>query len=202
MTISREDINIAIQSCSAIQNYYSGPNPLSAGFNTEDPKEQDQIIAETWATWSSFTRTYFMGMLNSISGAKPLALELEIVKCCTAAEAKGGRMAIEVFWRRHLSRRAPLERHGAHSMNVIQRTILADDAINAEVFSTVERTMEQAIRGVLSTRRNFLRQLDPESDHLAGLDEDTALFFGGGRPARLSAKVRNENYDGYLLSSV
>jgi len=199
MTISREDISAAIRYCSAFQTHYRGPNPLSAGLNVEDLETRDQLIEDTWLTWASFSRTYFMGMLNVISGMKPLQLKSEIQKFCTPAEALGGNAAIEVFWRRDLAHRAPLEWRGAHPMNAIQLAILANDETNAEVFRAVEKNMETEIMRILRSRRNFLRGLDPDTDHNAGLDTDTAWFFSGGRPKRLSAQDRNKNYDGALL---
>lgn len=199
MTISRDDISAAIRCCSAVQPHYRGPNPLAAGLQIEDLDERQRVVEETWTTWSSFTRAYFMGMLNIISGMKPLVLESEIMKFCTPAEAVGGRTAIDVFWRRDLALRAPTVQRGAHSLNAIQHAILADDAINAEVFGAVETNIESEIMQTLRTRRNFLRGLDPETDHVAGLQADIAVFFGSGRPTRLSANDRNENYDGVLF---
>ena len=199
MTISQDDIRAAIRHCSAFQTHYRGPNPLAAGLQIEDPDQRQPIIDEAWTAWSSFSRTYFMGMLNIIGGMKRLSLESEIVRFCTPAEALGGRAAIEVFWRRELALLAPSERRGAHSMNAIQHAILADDAVNAEVFTAVETNIESEIMRILETRRNFLRGLDPETDHMGGLQEDIAQFFGGGRPIRLPAKDRNANYDGVLF---
>lgn len=199
MTISREDIDAAIRHCSAYQIHYRGPNPASIGMGIEDPAERERIVSEVWTVWAGFTRTYFMGMMNILGGMKPLSLEAEIVKFCTPEEAKGGRTAIEVFWRRDIARLAPIERRGAHAINEIQRAILADSDINAEVFIAVERKMETDITQTLRTRRNLLRQLDPETDHISGLHTDIGLFFGGPRPKRLPTKDRNNNYDGILF---
>jgi len=199
MTISREDIDAAIRFCSAHQTHYQGPNPASIGMGIEDTAERERIIGEVWTVWAGFTRTYFMGMMNILGGMKPLMLESEIVKFCTPEEARGGRAAIEVFWRRDLARRAPIQTRGAHAINDIQRAILADDDINAEVFKAVELKMETDITQTLRTRRNLLRQIEPDGDHMAGLETDITLFFRGARPARLPAKVRNENYDGILF---
>ena len=199
MTISRDDISAAIRYCSAFQSHYTGPNPLSSGLNIEDPDTRDQLVEETWVTWASFSRTYFMGMLNIIGGMKPLLLKSEIQKFCTPAEALGGNAATEVFWRRDLAHRAPLAWRGPHALNAIQLAILADDAVNTEVFRAVEKTMEAEIMRILRSRRNFLRGLDPDTDHVTGLETDIAWFFSGGRPTRLMAKDRNKNYDGMLF---
>ena len=199
MTLSSDDISVAIRYCSASQALYRGPNPLSIGHQIDDVDERNRVIEETWTTWASFSRAYFMGMLNVISGIKPLLLRSEIIKFCTPEEALGGNTAIEVFWRRDLARRAPLHQRGPHLLNAIQLAILADDATNAEVFRAVEKNMEAEIMRILRSRRTFLRGLDPESDHAAGLNTDIDYFFGGGRPKRLSLKDRNQNFDGVLL---
>jgi len=193
------DIAFAQNTCAAFQPLYRGPNPLTAGTGTEDADECAAAVDEAWNAWSGFARTYFMAMLNTLGGCKPLALESEIVRFCTPAEAIGGRAAMDVFWRRGLALRGSAERRGGVSMTPLQLAILADDAVNAEVFRGVEARMEQAIMNTLRGRRGFLQQIDAETDHAEGLQADIASFFGGGRPAPLPSAQRNENFDFMLF---
>lgn len=199
MTISDEDIAFATRVCAGFGPLYQGPNPLVAGLGIEDKAEQAAAVDAAWGTWSAFTRNYFMAMLHTLGGYKPLALESEITRFCTPAQALGGRAAMDVFWRRELCFRGQVERRGAYAFTPIQRAILADDTVNQRVFSAVERQMEDAIAHTLRARRGLLQEIAPDDDHASGLQEDTVLFFGSGRPAPLPLKQRDENFDGVLL---
>ena len=195
MDIPRTDIDYAKTYLSNFGQWYRGPNPLNAGFTIEDADERASAIAEAWTAWSSYTRNYFMAMLNTLGGHNTLALEGEVVRACTPAETFGARAAMEGFWKRNLLLRGQIERRGAWAFTPVQLAIIADEDVNAEVFQSVERTMENQITSTLRTRRNMLRQLEDGQDHDAGLQEDFACFFGRGRPVRCSAEQRNANYD-------
>jgi hypothetical protein len=200
MTITDEDIGFATRICAGFQPLYQGPNPLAAGSGIEDKAEQQAAVAAAWDAWSAFSKSYFMAMLNTLSGCKPIALESEITRFCTPAEALGGRAAMDVFWRRELCLRGQVERRGAYAFTPIQRAIFADDTVNQQVFRAVERQIESSITHILRARRGFLQEINPDTDHAAGLQEDMATFFAGGRPAPLSLKQRDENFDGVLLT--
>ena len=197
--ISDEDISYAQNLCSGFEPLYRGPNPLTSGLGHEDKDVRHKAVEEAWAAWSGFSRNYFMAMLHTLAGYKPLIIESSIHQSCTPAEAVGGRAALDVFWRRGLAMRGTLERRGGVSLTPLQHAILADDDVNAAVFKGVETRMEASIMNTLRGRRGFLRQIEPEDDHQSGLQSDIAYFFGSGRPTPLPRKVRNENFDMLLF---
>lgn len=199
MTITPDDIALAKNTCAGFQTHYRGPNPLTTGMALEDTAERQQVIEASWTTWSGFARGWFMGMLNTLGGAKPLALRSAIEKFCEPPEAAGARGAMDLFWNGKIAIHMPGERRGGVRLNALQLAILADDTIGSDVFGAVERTMEAQIMQTLRTRRNFMQQYEPDADHNAGLQEDIAFFFGTGKPTRLPRAQRNENFDGMLF---
>lgn len=197
--ISKEDIAYAQSLCAAFEPLYRGPNPLTSGLGYEDEAERHAAVKEAWTAWSGFSRNYFMAMLHTLAGFKPLVIESSINQSCSQAEAVGGRAALDVFWRRGLAMRGTLERRGGVSLTPIQHSILADDDVNSEVFKGVEARMEASIMATLRGRRGFLRQIEPDADHQTGLQEDITYFFGKGRPTPLPRNKRNENFDMLLF---
>lgn len=199
MQIPAADIAYAKTYLANFSAWYRGPNILNTGFTLEDPEERQATIDAAWTEWSSFTRSYFMAMLSTLAGQSTFLLDRDILRQCTPKEALGARAAADTFWKRDLAMRGVAKRLGGWSMTPVQHAILADEMTNKDVFQTVERTMQAAITTALRTRRNFLGQLDEDTDHAAGFHDDMAHFFGTGRPTRLSPKDRNASYDGLLL---
>jgi hypothetical protein len=201
MTITADDIALAKSACAAFQPRYRGPNPLTTGMALENEAERQEAVGTAWTAWSGFARGWFMAMLNTLGGAKPLALRSAVEKFCEPPEAAGAREAMDLFWNGKIALHMPGERRGGVRLNPLQLAILADDTIGLEVFRAVDQAMEAQIMQTLRNRRNFLQQYEPEVDHGVGLQEDIAFFFGGGKPARLSRAQRNENFDGMLFQS-